>query len=278
MLHRRSRLVPIFLACLLSAFAGSACATGHTALTWYGHAAFKIVTPEGHVLLLDPWITNPANPHGKQDLAALTKVDLILITHGHFDHVGDAVAIAKRTGAQLVTNFDLGSALVSDLGYPANQATMATLGNAGGSISMLNDEVSITFEPAVHGSTVSVPSADGTQQKIEAGGNPGGFVIRIKHGPTFYDTGDTAVFGDMKLIPEFDHINVMLACIGDHFTMGPTGAALAVKFVHPDVVIPMHYGTFPVLTGTPAEFGKALKAQHLKTRLDVMQPGQTVNF
>ncbi|MGH8600816.1 MAG: MBL fold metallo-hydrolase, partial [Burkholderiales bacterium] len=86
----------------LSAFAGSALAAGHTKLTWYGHAAFKIVTPQGHVLLLDPWITNPANPNGKKELAALDKVDLILVTHGHFDHVGDSVAIAKRTGATLV--------------------------------------------------------------------------------------------------------------------------------------------------------------------------------
>ncbi len=261
----------------LSAFAGSALAAGHTKLTWYGHAAFKIVTPQGHVLLLDPWITNPANPNGKKELAALDKVDLILVTHGHFDHVGDSVAIAKRTGATLVANYDLGNAMVADLGYPAKQATEATLGNSGGTIKVLDGEVSVTFEPAVHGSTIKVHDANGKPQ-VDAGGNPGGFVIRIKNGPTLYDTGDTDVFSDMKLISEFDHINVMLACIGDHFTMGPKGAALAVQFVHPDVVIPQHYGTFPILTGTPEAFAKALKARHDKAKLDVMKPGQTLTF
>lgn len=257
---------------LLSIGAGTALAAGHTRLTWYGQSAFKIVTPEGHVLLLDPWITNPVNPDGKQDLAALDKVDFILITHGHSDHVGNAVAIAKRTGAKLLTNSDLGNALVAEAGYPADQATMATLGNAGGTITILNGEVSVTIVPAVHGSTFAAGDAQ------RAGGNPDGFVIRIKNGPTIYDTGDTDVFSDMKLIPEFNHIDVMLACIGGHFTMDPKRAALAVKFVHPDVVIPMHYGTFPLLAGTPAEFSKALKARHVDTRLDVMKIGQTLSF
>lgn len=251
---------------------------GHTNLTWYGHAAFKIVTPQGHVIFIDPYITNPANPKGKEDLAAIDKADLILVSHGHGDHVGDAVEIAKRTGAQLVTNFDLGQAMVAYLGFPAAQAGYMTQGNAGGTVTLLGGEVSITFEPAVHGSTFAPPAASGAAPSVAAAGSPGGFVIRIKGGPTFYHTGDTAAFGDMKLIGAADHINVMLACIGDHFTMGPAGAALAVQMVRPDIVIPMHFGTFPVLTGTPEDFAKALKAKGLGTQLKVMKVGETASF
>jgi len=273
------RRILIALAAVLALGASSAApAAGKTQLTWYGHAAFKIVTPAGHVIFIDPWISNPANPKGKDDLAAIDKADLILISHGHGDHVGDAVEIAKRTGALLVTNYDLGNALVDYLGFPAKQATGATLGNAGGTVQLLDGEVSITFEPAVHGSTFSPPAASGAAPTVVSGGSPGSFVIRIKGGPTFYHTGDTAAFGDMKLIGAADHVNVMLACIGGHFTMGPEDAALAVQLVHPDLVIPMHFGTFPVLTGTPAAFAKAMKAKHLKTKMKVMEIGQTIEL
>lgn len=234
------------------------------------------MTPKGHVLLLDPWITNPANTDAKKDLAALDDVDYILITHGHSDHVGNAVAIAKRTGAILVANSDLGNALVVDDGYPASQATLKTLGNSGGTIHILHGEVSVTFVPAVHGSTLTV--GHGKSRRIGAGGNPNGFVIRIQNGPTIYDTGDTDVFLGMKLISQFNHIDIMLACIGNHFTMGPKQAALAVQFVQPDIVIPMHYGTFPLLTGTPEVFGKAIKARKLDAKLNVMKIGETLSF
>lgn len=269
----------LLLTLIALAFAGTASAAArHTTLTWYGHAAFKIVTPQGHVLLLDPWLTNPANPHGKQDLAGLQKADLILITHGHFDHVGDSVQIAKRTGAKLVANSDLGKAMVADLGYPADQATGATLGNSGGTLTLLGGEVKVTFVPAVHGSTITVPAADGKGKEIRAGGNPNGFVVRIKNGPTFYDTGDTDVFTDMKLIPEFNPVDVMLACIGGHYTMGPVRAALAVELVKPKVVIPMHYGTFPALSGTPEAFRAALEKRHASAELRVMKVGESISF
>ncbi len=247
---------------------------GGTKLTWYGHSAFRIETPEGKVLLIDPWITNPANKSGKEDLEKLSRADLILITHGHFDHVGDAVEIAKKTGAKLVSTFDLGTSLVNYAGYPKDQAGYDTLGNFGGELTLLNGEVRIAFIPAVHSSSVTPP--DG--KDIHMGGNPGGFLISVKGGPTIYDTGDTDLFSDMALVPRFRKVDVMIVSIGDHFTMGPERAAWAVNLIRPETVIPMHYGTFPILTGTPEAFAKALKARGAKAKLKVMRVGETVDF
>jgi len=259
---------------VLVALAGVARADGdgHTKLTWYGHAAFRIDTPQGKVLLIDPWITNPSNPSGKDDVAKLTHVDLILITHGHFDHVGDAVEIAKRTHARLVSTFDLGRALVSQLGYPKDLVGFDTQGNFGGTISLLGGEVAITFVAAVHSSAVSKD-----QVHTHDGGAPGGFVIAIKDGPTIYHTGDTALFGDMALLAA-RKIDWMLVCIGDHFTMGPEDAAQAVKLVRPQHAVPMHFGTFPVLTGTVAAFADALKKVHARGKLREMKVGETIDI
>lgn len=256
-------------------FTPLAALAGTTQLTWYGHAAFKIVTPKGHVLLLDPWITNPANKHGKDDLAKIDKADLILLTHGHFDHVGDSVAIAKKTGARLVATYDLGQAMAKYGGYPEKQMGYDTLGNFGGELTLLDGEVKVAFIPAVHSSTVTEPEG---AKNVHEGGNPGGFLITIKDGPAIYDTGDTDVFTDMKLVRMFHKVDVMLACIGDHFTMGPKRAALAVKLVRPKLVIPMHYGTFPILNGTPQELEHALKKRHSRARVKVMKVDETLEL
>jgi L-ascorbate metabolism protein UlaG (beta-lactamase superfamily) len=251
----------------------TACA-GQTELAWYGHSAFKITTPSGKILLIDPWITNPANKNGKADLAALTHVDLILISHGHADHVGNAVKIANRTGAHLVSTSDLGKVLVAYAGFPKAQAGLDTQGNVGGELSLLNGEVKVAFIPAIHSSGVM----DENGKDIHGGSSPGGFLISIKNGPVIYHTGDTDVFNDMSLIPRFHKVDVMLACIGDHFTMGPERAAWATKLVNPSMVIPMHYGTFPVLTGTPAEFKSALTEQGVKAKLVVMSPDEMIKL
>jgi L-ascorbate metabolism protein UlaG (beta-lactamase superfamily) len=245
-----------------------------TQLTWYGHAAFKIKTATGKILLIDPWITNPAFAGGKDELASLDHVDLIFLTHGHGDHVGNTIEIGKRTGAILVSNFELNAAMISVLGYPATQAPSETTGHLGGELSLLDGEVTVTFVPAWHGSSIQ---KEENAPPVYAG-NPTGLLIALRDGPTIYHTGDTDLFSDMALVSRFNKIDVMLVCIGDHFTMGPARAAEAVKLVDPRMVIPMHYGTFPVLTGTPEVFDRELKQRNLKAELRVMNIGETITL
>jgi L-ascorbate metabolism protein UlaG (beta-lactamase superfamily) len=262
---------------ILGASAAVHADAGKTQLTWYGHAAFKLVTPSGKILFVDPWISNPSNPDGAKEVAAIDKADLILITHGHSDHVGDAVAIAKKTKAQLVASFDLGNAIVHDAGFPATQFSMMTGGNAGGEIKLLDGEVSIAFIPAVHSSTVA--SGAGTpQEKSNYGGAAGGFLISIKNGPSIYHTGDTDLFSDMSLITKFHKVDVMLACIGGHFTMDADGAALAASYVKPEAIVPMHFDVFPVFTGTPDKLRAALKARKVKSKVVELKPGEAQLF
>lgn len=245
-----------------------------TQLTWYGQSGYKIVTPSGKTLLLDPWLENPVFEKGKAELAALNKVELILLTHGHGDHVGESVEIGKRTGAKLVANVDLAAAMVSVLGYPADQADFDTTGHIGGQLSLLDGELKVCFVPAVHGSTVR---KDDNSPPVAAG-MPTGLVISIRNGPTIYHTGDTGFFSDMARVSDHNKIDLMLVCIGDHFTMGPIRAAEAVKAVGPKITIPNHYGTFPVLTGTPEEFGDELIKLRVKTDLRVMKVGETIEL
>jgi L-ascorbate metabolism protein UlaG (beta-lactamase superfamily) len=245
-----------------------------TQLTWYGQSGFKIVTPGGKTLLIDPWLTNPVFDKGKETLAALKNVDLILLSHGHSDHVGNAVEIGKITRAKLVATFDLSAAMVTALGYPNELADIATTGHFGGTLHLLDGEVSVTFVPAWHGAGVT---RDDNSPPIY-GGNPSGLIVALRDGPTFYHTGDTDLFSDMALVSRFHKIDIMLVCIGDHFTMGPARAAEAVNLVGPRIAIPMHYGTFPVLTGTPEAFGEELKKREVKTELRVLKVGETIKL
>jgi L-ascorbate metabolism protein UlaG (beta-lactamase superfamily) len=247
--------------------AGAAGPKAGTELTWYGHATFLVKTPGGTVLAIDPWFGNPKSPDPKA-AETLEKVDYILVSHGHFDHVGDAITLAKRTGAKLITNFDLGRALVN-AGYPEAQATTATCGNAGGAIEA--GDATVIMVPAVHSSGFMDEKGGD-----HAGGSPLGFVIKVKGGPTIYHTGDTDVTMDMKQIPErYGPVDLLLACIGGHFTMDPKGAALAATYVKAKTVIPMHYQTFPVIPGSPEELKAAL---HGRAAVKVLEPGKPVTF
>ena len=245
-----------------------------TQLTWYGQSAFKIVTPAGNVLLIDPWLTNPKFERGQEEIAALDRVDMIFISHGHGDHVGDAVEIGKRTGAKLSATFDLAAAMTSALGYPADQAGNDTVGHLGGRLPLLDGDVTAEFVRAFHGSGIQ---KDEKSPPIYAG-PPTGVVLSVRNGPTIYHTGDTSFFSDIARVSDHQKIDVMLVCIGDHFTMGPAGAADAVAAVNPAMTIPMHYGTFPILTGTPEEFESELKKRGSKAHLRIMQVGETATL
>ena len=251
------RTVSLFAAAVLTALllAGPAPAADRTRVTWLGHAAFKIETPSGGVLLIDPWLANPNNDKGKQILAKPGRVDRILLTHAHPDHVGNAVKLAKKTGARLVAPFELGKQLVAQ-GYPKEQVGMDGLMNIGGTVSLLDGEVKALMTPAVHSSGLAAGKGKPSHYY---GSNPVGYRIKITGGPAIYHAGDTDVFGDMELIRRLSPVDVMLAPIGGHFTMDPERAAYAVnRLIQPDVVIPMHYGTFGVLKGRPAELAKHL--------------------
>ncbi len=274
----QTRFGHTLLALVLFAWATVA-AAAPTIVTWFGHAAFQITTPKGKVLMIDPWLSNPINPAAKDKkdpIAGIDKVDYILITHGHFDHVGDAVAIAKKTGARLVTNFELGTNMAKLLGYPKEQMGYDTLMNIGGEITIADGEVMVAMTPAIHSSGMSNPNAGPNEADLVYGGTAAGFVVRIKNGPTIYDTGDTAYFSDMKLIGEHYAPDLALINIGGHFGMEPDMAVKAAIAVKAKVVVPHHYGTMPILTQDPSGFAAAVDKAGM--HCIVMHPDASIRF
>lgn len=228
-------------------------------VTFLGHAAFKIVSPKGVVIYIDPFLSG--NPKTPPELKTVEKADLILVTHGHGDHVGDTLAIAEKTNARIIAIPELGR-------YLTRKGAKNVIGkNKGGTF--VSHGIAITMVHALHSSSVT----EGDQ--VIYTGEPAGFVIRFENGFTLYHAGDTGVFGDMKIIGEIYKPELSLLPIGSHFTMDPREAAYASKLLGSKYVIPMHYGTFPVLTGTTEEFVKLMK-EAPQTKVLVVKPGETV--
>jgi L-ascorbate metabolism protein UlaG (beta-lactamase superfamily) len=228
-------------------------------ITWNGHATTTVETPDGKIILIDPWLAH--NPSTPEDQKQIDKVDLMLISHGHGDHMGDAISIAQRTRPHIISMNEicmyLGSKGVQD----------CSGGNTGGSQTW--EGIRVTMVDAIHSS--SIQEGDTT---IYAG-LPVGFVIRFPDHFTLYHAGDTAVFEGMRLIGRLYEPDVAMLPIGDHYTMGPREAAEAIRLLGVTRVIPMHFGTFPILTGTPADLEK--EASDISgLRIITLNPGQSV--
>jgi len=248
---------------------------GKTEVLWLGQAAFKITTPKGKVIVIDPYLTkNPKTPEKYKDLSALGHVDLILVTHGHFDHTADLPALAKLTGAPVMLNADMGTTYDTLGLVPGKQMIRF---NKSGPLQPLGPGITITMTHAEHSSEVVYTDSETKKRSVHPGGEPAGYIIKLENGFTIYHAGDTGVFGDMKFIGEYYKPDLALLPIGGHFTMDPVHAAYATRtMLKPKHVIPMHYGTFPPLKGTPAEFKKALGKTLIKVH--AMNPGDSLTF
>jgi len=250
---------------------------GQVEVLWLGHSTTHITSVAGKVIVIDPFLTkNPRTPKQYKDLKALGKVDLILVTHGHGDHIPDLPELAKISGATVVANHELAINLVS-LGFLDGAKTIFM--NKGGTVAPLGPGIKVHMVAAEHGSSVDLMAIkpDTTGVRCINGGVAIGYVLELENGFKIYHTGDTNVFGDMVLINKFYRPDLALVCIGGHFTMDPEHAAYALReLIRPKQVIPIHYGTFPVINRTPAELKAALGNAPIKV-LDV-KPGEAVRF
>jgi L-ascorbate metabolism protein UlaG (beta-lactamase superfamily) len=217
-------------------------------LTWLGHATFKIEV-DGKIFLIDPWVDS--NPVCPEELKTFDSLDVMLITHGHWDHMEDAIPIAKKHAPTVVAMIEIAKWL-------DNQGVENTIGfNKGGTVTV--GGVKATMVTANHSS--SFTEEDGTIIYL---GEPAGFVLEFANGYKIYHAGDTNVFGDMQIIGEIYQPDLALLPIGDHFTMGPREAAYATQLLNVPAILPMHFGTFPLLTGTVEEFRKLTASQDVE--------------
>lgn len=267
------RLVAFILAAGLS-LTGAAHAQGKPELQWFGQSAFKLTTASGKVIMIDPWImANPKTPPEFKNLDALGKVDLILVTHGHGDHLGDAVELAKKHNAPMWAPAGLNQTLTTLGVLPANLAPRM---NKSGTIEPFPG-VKITQVRAEHSSEMLLKDPATGKDTVYQAGEPVGFIIELENGFKIYQMGDTGLFGDMKFIGEYYKPDVVLIPIGGHYVMDPKDAAFAVNnWIKPKHAVPMHYGTNIFLKGTPEEFVKALGDS--PTKVHAIHPGDRLEF
>ena len=227
-------------------------------ITWFGHATFVLGTPGGRRIAFDPWLTgNPKAPAG----AKIDKADVICVSHGHSDHTGDVVAVARATGATIVAVFELAN-------YFQGKGLKDVIGmGIGGTVDVKGLKVSMT--PAVHTSSIE---EDG---KVHYVGLAAGFVVRLEDDRAIYFAGDTALFGDTRLSRELHAPEIAFLPIGDYYTMSPAAAALACEMLGVRQVVPMHYGTFPALTGSPETLKKLVEPMGIDVL--VLKPGETAS-
>lgn len=231
---------------------------GGARITYLGHATFRLTTPGDEQIIIDPFISE--NPQTPEELKEVGELDTILLTHGHFDHFGDTISLAQQTGATVVANFETFAYLQSqgvENAMPLNKGGTAQVGG-----------VKVTGTNAFHSS--SIQTADG--QTIY-GGEPMGLVVEFESGFKLYHAGDTCVFGDMALIGELYKPDLALLPIGNNVVMSPFEAAHATRLLGVNHVVPMHYGTFPFVPGTPDEFKGHLSDLGVGAEVHVMEPG-----
>lgn len=226
-------------------------------ITWLGHATFLLKSPGGKRIMFDPWVTG--NPSTPESAKTFDNLDLILITHGHGDHTGDAVSIGRSSGAQVVAPYELATWL------ERKGLQKVTGMNPGGTLRALG--LSITMVPAEHSSSIE---EDGRTVYL---GVATGYVVKFEDALTIYYAGDTSVFGDMRLIGEMYRPQIAFLPIGDFYVMGPEQAAKACELLGVKQVVPMHYGTFPVLTGTPSQLRDLVASRGVEVL--ELKPGET---
>ncbi len=227
-------------------------------LTWLGHATFHIQTPGGKSVIVDPWVMN--NPMCPEKNKKLDKIDVMLCTHGHGDHIGDAVELAKKHNPKVVGVYEL------CLWLQKKGAKQISPMNKGGTQQV--EDIKVTMVHADHSCGIE------DNGQIIYGGEPCGYAIEFQNGVKIYHAGDTNVFGDMHIIHELYAPQIAMLPIGDHFTMSPREAAYACKLLKAKVVIPMHFNTFPVLTGKPGDLKR--QVEQFGVEVCEMKPGQTL--
>ena len=229
-------------------------------ITWLGHSTFQLRLDSGEVYVLDPWIDNPKYPAGHK----FARVDAVLVTHGHFDHIAGVTQLAREFGAKVAGIYEVCS-------YLKSKGVETTLPmNIGGTQAI--GPLRVTMTPARHSSGI-----EDEKGNIIYGGESAGYVLHFPDGRAAYFAGDTSVFSDMQLIEQLYRPELAVLPIGDLFTMDPLQAALACRLLKPKKVLPMHYGTFPPLTGRPEHLVELLKDLP-GTEVWTLEPGQPVEW